>query len=131
MGLSNKYDQFYKTDGQAHALSDYPVRKCPLNRVEEIVAVSGAGGWLVINTPNIALIKKRFLLALGRFPATSQPNEGLGSDVLFDGGHLHYFTYRSLRLVLERAGFEMVRPMGFGRLGFFPGLWPSLVSVGV
>ena len=224
MGLANKYDQFYKTDGQARAISEFPIRKWPRNRVEAIVAVGGSGksvmdigcgdgsllyqyrnryshligleysaerlrqaeanlaglnftavqgsaedmsqlpdnsvdriitadviehipdvyaashemyrvlkpgGWLVINTPNIAFIKKRLVLALGRFPSTSQPNEGLGSDVLFDGGHLHYFTYRSLRLVLERAGFQMVRPMGFGRLGVFHSLWPSLTSGGV
>lgn len=224
MGLANKYDLFYKTDGQAHAISDYPIRKWPRNRVEAIVAVEGKGesimdigcgdgsllyqyrdrysnligleysterlhqaeanlaglnftpmqgsaedmaqladnsvdriitadviehipdvyaashemfrvlkpgGWLVINTPNIAFIKKRLVLALGRFPSTSQPNEGLGSDVLFDGGHLHYFTYRSLRLVLERAGFQMVRSMGFGRFGIFHSLWPSLTSGGV
>jgi hypothetical protein len=85
----------------------------------------------VINTPNIAFIKKRLLLVLGRFPSTSQPNEGLGSDVLFDGGHLHYFTYRSLRLTLERAGFEMVCQMGFGRLGWIHSIWPSLTSGGV
>lgn len=224
MGLSSKYDQFYKTDGQARAIADCPVRKWPRNRAEAIVAVAGAGesvmdigcgdgsllwqfrdryhhlvgleysaerlrqaeanlaglnftpvegsaedmravadcsidrivtadviehipdvyaasremfrvlkpgGLLVVNTPNIAFIKKRLVLALGRFPSTSQPNEGLGSDVLFDGGHLHYFTYRSLRLLLERAGFEMVRSMGFGRLGAFHSLWPPLTSGGV
>lgn len=224
MGLATKYDQFYKTDGQAHAISDYAIRKWPRNRVEAIVAVGGAGGTimdigcgdgsllyqyrnryshligleysaerlrqaeanlaglkftalqgsaeemdqlqdnsvdriitadviehipdvyaashemfrvlkpggdLVINTPNIAFVKKRLVLALGRFPSTSQPNEGMGSDVLFDGGHLHYFTYRSLRLLLERAGFQMVRPMGFGRFGVFHSLWPSLTSGGV
>lgn len=224
MTLSDKYDQFYKTDGQARAISDYAIRKWPRNRMEAIVAVEGTGesvidigcgdgsllyqfrnrfshlvgleysaerlrqaeanlaslnftpvqgsaenisqladnsvdriisadviehipdvyaasnemyrvlkpsGCLVINTPNIAFIKKRLVLALGRFPSTSQPNEGLGSDVLFDGGHLHYFTYRSLRLVLERAGFQMVRPMGFGTFGAFHSVWPSLTSGGV
>lgn len=224
MALNDKYDAFYKTDGKARSITDYAIRKWPLNRAEAIVAVDGTGdsimdvgcgdgsllwqfrnryrnlvgleysperlkqaeanlrglsftpvlgsaedlsmlkdnsidrivsadviehipdvyvaaqelfrvlrpgGWLVINTPNIAFIKKRVLLALGRFPSTSQPNEGLGSDVLFDGGHLHYFTFRSLRLLLERAGFEMVRPMGFGKLGAFHSVWPALASGGV
>lgn len=224
MALNDKYDEFYKTDGQLRVIDDYPIRKWPRNRVEAIVAVEGAGesimdigcgdgsllyqyrnryshligleysaerlrqaetnlaglkftalqgsaedivqlpnnsvdrivtadviehipdvyaashemfrvlkpgGDLVINTPNIAFVKKRLVLALGRFPSTSQPNEGMGSDVLFDGGHLHYFTYRSLRLLLERAGFQMVRPMGFGRFGVFHSLWPSLMSGGV
>lgn len=40
MSLSNKYDLFYKTDGQAHAISDYPIRKWPLNRVEAIRLLS-------------------------------------------------------------------------------------------
>jgi hypothetical protein len=33
MTLSDKYDQFYKTDGQAHSNSDYPIRKWPRKRV--------------------------------------------------------------------------------------------------
>src|SRR3569832_1849974 len=43
MALSDKYDQFYKTDRQARAISDYPIRKWPRNRVEAIVAVEGSG----------------------------------------------------------------------------------------
>lgn len=98
---------------------------------QEFMRVLKPGALLVINTPNIAFVKKRALLLLGRFPSTSQPNEGLGSDILFDGGHLHYFTFRSLRLLLERSGFEMVRPMGFGRLGALHSVCPSLTSGGV
>lgn len=52
----------------------------------EMFRVLRPGGMLVINTPNIAFLKKRLLLLFGRFPSTSQPNEGLGSDILFDGG---------------------------------------------
>lgn len=98
---------------------------------DEMLRVLRPGGVLVINTPNIAFVKKRLRLLAGRFPATSQPNEGLGSDVLFDGGHLHYFTYRSLSLVLERSGFVIERRIGFGQLGRLHSIWPSLLSVGV
>jgi len=98
----------------------------------EMRRVLRPGGRLVINTPNIAFAKKRLVLLLGRlFPSTSQSNEGLGSDVLFDGGHLHYFTFRSLALLLERAGFRISRRTGFGQLGRVHGYWPSLLSVGV
>jgi hypothetical protein len=88
-------------------------------------------GTLVINTPNIAFLKKRVLLALGRFPSTSQPNEGVDSEILFDGGHLHYFTFRFLRLVLEKKGFEVLRRVGFGKFGYLHNFFPGLLSIGV
>lgn len=97
----------------------------------EMFRVLKPGGELVINTPNIAFLKKRLLLLLGRFPATSQPNEGIGSDILFDGGHFHYFTYRSLRIVLQKAGFVPVRRTAFGRFGRIHAFYPTLTSVGV
>lgn len=97
----------------------------------EMYRVLRPGGVLLINTPNIAFLKKRLLLLCGRFPSTSQPNEGLGSDVLFDGGYLHYFTYRSLRLLLERVGFRIDRAIGFGRFGRLHHLRPTLLSGGV
>jgi hypothetical protein len=77
------------------------------------------------------LCETRAQLLAGRFPSTSQPNEGLGSDILFDGGHLHYFTYRSLRLLLERGGFRMVSRQAYGRFGFIHAVYPPLTSVGV
>lgn len=98
---------------------------------DEMFRVLRPGGLLAINTPNIAFLKKRLRLVVGRFPATSQSNEGLGSDVLFDGGHLHYFTYRSLALVLQRSGFVIQERQGFGPLGRLHNIWPALLSVGV
>jgi SAM-dependent methyltransferase len=97
----------------------------------EMYRVLRPSGLLVINTPNIAFVKKRLRLLAGRFPSTSQPNEGLGSDILFDGGHLHYFTYRSLSLLLRKAGFEIVSRIGFGKLGSVHNLYPPLTSVSV
>jgi len=97
----------------------------------EIFRVLSPGGLLVINTPNIAFVKKRALLLFGRFPSTSQPNEGLGSDIMFDGGHLHYFTFRSLSLLLRRAGLTSERKMGYGKLGQLHNFYPPLLSGGV
>ena len=96
----------------------------------EVFRVLRPGGLLVMNTPNIAFVKKRLLLLAGRFPSTSQRNEGLGSDLLFDGGHLHYFTFRSLSLLLQRAGFRIERRVGYGRWGRLHHLYPPLLSGG-
>jgi SAM-dependent methyltransferase len=97
----------------------------------EMFRVLRPGGRLIINTPNVASLKRRALLLAGRFPSTSQRNEGLGGDVLFDGGHLHYFTFRSLALLLERSGFKMQQAVGFGRLGRAHQWAPRLLSGGV
>jgi len=97
----------------------------------EMHRVMKRGGVLVINTPNIAYVKRRVLLLCGRFPSTSQPNEGLGTDILFDGGHFHYFTFRSLRLLLIKVGFQVRDSMGYGRFGHLHRFWPRLMSNGV
>lgn len=121
---SDSIDAIVSADVIEHIPDVYPA-------ADEMFRVLRPGGVLAINTPNIAFIKKRLRLLAGRFPSTSQPNEGLGSDVLFDGGHLHYFTYRSLSLVLERSGFVVEQRQGFGPLGRLHNTWPTLLSVGV
>ncbi len=121
---SESVDQVISADVIEHVPDVYLATK-------EMYRVLKPGGCLVINTPNVAFIKKRLLLLLGRFPSTSQANEGLGSDVLFDGGHLHYFTFRSLRLLLEREGFIVEKASGFGRFGRIHNFYPSITSGGV
>ena len=121
---SGSIDCVVSADTIEHVPDVYPA-------ASELFRVLKPGGTLVINTPNIAFLKKRIILLIGRFPSTSQPNEGLGSDILFDGGHLHYFTFRSLSLLLERAGFAIEKSIGFGKLGRVHNIYPSLMSGGV
>ena len=121
---SNSIDRIISADTIEHIPDVYAA-------AAEMFRVLRPGGELVINTPNIAFLKKRILLLIGRFPSTSQPNEGIGGDVLFDGGHFHYFTYRSLRIVLENAGFVPIRRIGYGRFGRIHNVLPTLNSVGV
>ncbi len=72
------------------------------------------GGFVWIDTPNIAKWTRRVRLLLGQFPSTASRQEGLvaynGAPAeLYDEGHLHYFTFRSLRrMLLERCGFSRI-----------------------
>ncbi|MDX1812157.1 MAG: class I SAM-dependent methyltransferase [Gammaproteobacteria bacterium] len=120
----NCIDQIISADTIEHIPDVYAA-------ISEMHRVLKPGGRLLINTPNVAFIKKRFQLLLGRFPSTSQSNEGIGSDILFDGGHLHYFTFRSLRILLERQGFKDLQAVGYGPLGKLHNTWPQLLSGGV
>ena len=115
----------------------------PLRAMQNISKLLKPGGFVYIDTPNIAKYTQRIKLLLGRFPSTSSQNEGLttnsGKPVdLHDEGHLHYFTYRSLSLMLtERCEFTKVvklsYPGGLTVLGKhihtrLAGLWPELFS---
>ena len=98
---------------------------------DEMYRVLKPGGMIVINTPNIAFIKKRLQLLFGRFPSTSQPNEGFGDEIMYDGGHLHYFTLRSLKKLLVRSGFIIQGSNGYGPFGFIHNIYPKLLSGGI
>ena len=115
----------------------------PLRAMQRIRAKLNEGGFVYIDTPNIAKWTRRVRLAVGRFPSTSSRNEGLTTfdgepAVTYDEGHLHYFTFRSLSLMLtELCGFSRVE-----RRGYFYGppqmspaigaplarMWPSMFS---
>jgi 2-polyprenyl-3-methyl-5-hydroxy-6-metoxy-1,4-benzoquinol methylase len=77
------------------------------------------GGFVYIDTPNIAKYTQRLRLLAGRFPSTASRNEGLTTfygkpAALFDEGHLHYFTYRSLANMLTgHCGYTRVVKLGY------------------
>lgn len=91
----------------------------PLQAMKEIKKLLKPGGFVYIDTPNIAKYTRRIKLLLGQFPSTASTNEGLttyaGNPVdLYDEGHIHYFTHRSLSLMLtERCGFSNVIKLSY------------------
>jgi hypothetical protein len=113
----------------------------PLGALLRIRRLLRPGGFVYLDTPNVAKWTRRLKLLAGRFPSTSSRNEGWtgydGQPVsLHDEGHLHYFTYRSLSLLLERCGFSRLEKhpyAGGGRLGAgvadgLARLWPELFA---
>lgn len=88
----------------------------PMRAMQGLRRLLKPGGFVYVDTPNIAKYTRRLKLLLGRFPSTASMNEGLttygGAPAdLYDEGHLHYFTQRSLGLMLvERCGYSRVVP---------------------
>ena len=74
----------------------------PISFIREIHRVLVPGGYAIISTPNIRKIQRILTLIGGRFPRTSYDPVG------FDGGHLHYFTSKDMRELLERNSFKVV-----------------------
>jgi len=91
------------------------------------------GGKILIQTANMAKWTRRLKLLFGFFPSTGSRSEGFvtyeGEPTnLYDGGHLHYFTYRTLeRILKEKIGFKKVQYCSQGG-NFLSKLFPTLFS---
>lgn len=96
----------------------------------EISRLLAPVGKLITSTPNIAYFRRRIKLLKGKFPSTSGTEQGLvvRPGELFDGGHLHYFTFSSLEAVYKKFGINPELRLGFGRLGKLHNIYPSLLS---
>jgi 2-polyprenyl-3-methyl-5-hydroxy-6-metoxy-1,4-benzoquinol methylase len=71
--------------------------------LEEIRRVLKPGGHLMISTPNIASLGRRIFLLFGANPIIElSPNEPESS------GHIRYFTFKTLKKILEKHGFKII-----------------------
>ena len=65
------------------------------------------GGKFIVTTPNTRFIKHvSDLLLRGTSPKTNLDHEG------YDGGHLHYFTFKDLSKLLEESKFKIIQQKG-------------------
>jgi 2-polyprenyl-6-hydroxyphenyl methylase/3-demethylubiquinone-9 3-methyltransferase len=78
----------------------------PITFLKEIHRALAPGGYTIISTPNIRKIQRIASLVMGHFPRTSYDPVG------FDGGHLHYFTSRDIRQLMESTGFRVEHTQG-------------------
>ena len=96
--------------------------------IRECKRVLRTHGVLVIEVPNIAYLKHRIQLLLGRLPITSSPH-GWADGYGWDGGHLHYFTKDAVTGLLTGEGFKVSKIVEsrapFARQRSY---WPSLLA---
>lgn len=94
--------------------------------IGEVHRVLKPDGIFVIEVPNIAYLRYRIELLFGKLPVTSTPHNW--KEVGWDGGHLHYFTRKTLCRLLEECGFEVLKVTGCGLFGKLRGWYPSLLT---
>lgn len=94
--------------------------------IDEIYRILKRGGIFIIEVPNIAYLKYRVQLLFGKLPVTSSPLNW--REIGWDGGHLHYFTKKSLEKLLMESGFKILKISGSGLFANFRNWWPSLLT---
>jgi 2-polyprenyl-3-methyl-5-hydroxy-6-metoxy-1,4-benzoquinol methylase len=81
-------------------------------------AVLKPGGHLIVSTPYHGYLKNLMLSVFGKWDKHF--------TALWHGGHIKFWSQRSLTQLLEAQGFEFVSFSGVGRL---PYLWKSMIVV--
>ena len=76
------------------------------------------GGHLIISTPYHGYMKYLVLALTNKWDAHLNP--------FWDGGHIKFWSRKTLSQLLNEAGFRVVRFIGAGRLPF---LWKSMIIV--
>lgn len=90
----------------------------PRDFVRQVRALLRPGGALVLSTPYHGYFKNLALAATGALDKHF--------TALWDGGHIKFWSYDTLRHLLAEAGFQRFAFYGAGRL---PLLWKSMVVV--
>lgn len=76
------------------------------------------GGWLIVGTPYHGYLKNLAISVLGRWDAHH--------TVDWEGGHIKFFSVRTLSRMVMEGGFDVHRFEYFGRV---QGLWKNMICV--
>ena len=91
---------------------------CPADLIETAKGVLRKGGYLLVTTPYHGYLKNLALALMNAFDNHFNP--------LWDGGHIKFFSIKTLSQLLEINSFEVIRFNFFGRL---PWLWKSMICL--
>jgi SAM-dependent methyltransferase len=93
----------------------------PYFSLKEVHRVLQPDGQFIMEVPNLAWLPRRLDVLFGRLPVT-------GDEEGWDGGHLHYLTFRAVRELLLAEGFSI---QYIGSTGIFPrirNMWPTVLG---
>ncbi|NIP46689.1 MAG: methyltransferase domain-containing protein [Gammaproteobacteria bacterium] len=90
----------------------------PRKFANNVFALLRPGGLAVISTPFHGYWKNLALALTGKFDAHWSP--------LWDGGHIKFWSERTLRVLLEEAGFQEIK---FRRIGRISALAKSMIAI--
>lgn len=98
----------------------------PFHAFSEVARILRPGGHAFVNLPNIAGLKSRFALLMGRMPVTSTHDWFDRRE--WDGNHLHYFTVKDTERLAGLHGLDMTGVQPVGNRPRLKALRPSLLS---
>ena len=126
-----KFYQLAVDDGPDQVLADYPQGFDVVVSTEVIEhlyaprrlaafahSVLRDGGHLLLTTPHHGYLKNLAIALVNGWDKHADP--------LWDGGHIKLFSHRTIKRLLEEAGFRVVHAGGVGRV---PYLWKSMIVV--
>lgn len=90
----------------------------PAVLIEAAAALLRPGGYLIVGTPYHGYLKNLAISALGKWDAHH--------GVHWDGGHIKFFSLRTLRNLVARHGFQDLTFHCYGR---FPWLWKHMICM--
>jgi 2-polyprenyl-6-hydroxyphenyl methylase/3-demethylubiquinone-9 3-methyltransferase len=120
--VASVYDDIASRFGQFDAVVSLEViehlydPRAFVGRVRECLRPAGL---FILSTPYHGYLKNLLIALGGKFDAHVSP--------LWDGGHIKFWSRRTLTALLEEEGFRVVAFIGAGRL---PYLWKSMILVG-
>jgi len=120
---NNFFDIIILTDVIEHIPDKYSL-------FSELKRILRKGGIIVIGTPNVVKLRNRVSFLFGRYPYTSENRLIIKNNkpILFDGGHIQWFTFKTLRELANQFNFKIIKQFGYGRYGKLHNLCPELLS---
>ena len=92
----------------------------PSNLPQFAFRVLKPGGYLIVSTPYHGYLKNLVLSITNKWDVHHTP--------FWDGGHIKFWSPRTLTRLIEKQGFRVEQFLGVGRL---PYLWKSMILVGI